>query len=545
MPDLPGPPRSGMSGLYANLLESSTTSSPASISRAPIVFKQSTGTSETSAGETKTSGEDAVSSAQKKLNAETAALRFQPTKRPVQAQPNAKGKPKISMKPVGASSLNSAASTTTTMPAATVAGTGNVPSEAPTIARPITKTTLEDWTGDDDDVNGFYASNKDSARRGGRKKRKKNRDTPPPPTNWDDFYDPSRPNSYEEYRDGDEKIREMEEWREKLFGKRRREDSYESEEEDRYRGGMGNRFAPPPNYSFAPPPQLQHSSTENSPPPPPPQDYTNVPPLAPVVEVPDDVSGEDAYARRMRMSQQGQSGYAAISTQPPPPPPAPTFVPSRASPSPPQPESSATISRAPVRYSLPAAPPDQELTNDISEPTENTEQEQTSEQRSLRPGQKDFARRLMNKYGWEAGVGLGADNSGITQPLRMVANKDKKLSGTGKIIDKNKRKDEDGKFGKMSEVVVLGRMVDGLEDEDEAGLVQEIGEECQEKYGTVERVLIRWGAQAGEPSRVFVAFTSQLSALRAVNALEGRLFNGNTIEARFFSKDKFEERNFD
>jgi len=32
---------------------------------------------------------------------------------------------------------------------------------------------------------------------------------------------------------------------------------------------------------------------------------------------------------------------------------------------------------------------------------------------------------------------------------------------------------------------------------------------------------------------------------QAVNALEGRLFNGNTIEARFFDKDKFEDREFD
>jgi hypothetical protein len=32
-----------------------------------------------------------------------------------------------------------------------------------------------------------------------------------------------------------------------------------------------------------------------------------------------------------------------------------------------------------------------------------------------------------------------------------------------------------------------------------------------------------------------------LSGLRAVNALEGRMFNGNTIKARFYDLEKFEE----
>lgn len=162
---------------------------------------------------------------------QTAALRFQPTitKRPQMA--NTKNtKPKINMKPIGATS------------AAAAAAVGNNATEAAAgPARPIVKTTLEDWTGDgDDDVNGFYASNKHSQARGGKKRRKKNKDTPPPPTNWDDIYEPSRPNSYEEYREGDEKIREMEDWRERVYGKRRRrgrDDSYDSEDDEGYKAG--------------------------------------------------------------------------------------------------------------------------------------------------------------------------------------------------------------------------------------------------------------------------------------------------------------------
>lgn len=80
-----------------------------------------------------------------------------------------------------------------------------------------------------------------------------------------------------------------------------------------------------------------------------------------------------------------------------------------------------------------------------------------------------------------------------------------------------------------------------------------------EQYGRVERVFIH--RNAGDSAPVFVKFTSQLSALRvcltndpcityvtdwwlfsqAVNALEGRIFNGNAITARFFDKDKFEQ----
>lgn len=159
----------------------------------------------------------------------TAALRFQPTitKRPQIAAAKSV-KPKISMKPISAAAA----------------------AAEPTTARQIVKTTLEDWTGDgDDDVNGFYASSKHSQARGGKKRRKKNKDTPPPPTNWDDIYEPSRPNSYEEYREGDEKIREMEDWRERVYGKRRRrggrDDSYDSENDEGYKAGVASESTPP------------------------------------------------------------------------------------------------------------------------------------------------------------------------------------------------------------------------------------------------------------------------------------------------------------
>lgn len=182
------------------------------------------------------------------------------------------------------------------------------------------------------------------------------------------------------------------------------------------------------------------------------------------------------------------------------------------------------------------------------------------ETRSSRPGQAGFAQRLMSKYGWTAGSGLGASSSGIVNPLSVKVEKRRKAGdgkfaepgGRGKIIGgttapKKKspssaigeeEEEEGGKFGAMSEVIVLRNMLDGmdnLEEEISSGLGQEIGEECGDKYGRVERLYIDVPAR-----RVFIKFTDQVSALRAVNALEGRVFNGNAIAARFWDSERFE-----
>lgn len=114
--------------------------------------------------------------------------------------------------------------------------------------------------------------------------------------------------------------------------------------------------------------------------------------------------------------------------------------------------------------------------------------------RSSRPGQKGFAERFMAKYGWTKGSGLGADGSGITKALQVKVEKQKKKpdsegggfatpAGRGKIIAET-RKTEEGKFGAISEVIVLHGMLEGLDldaEMESGNLVQEIGEECNEK----------------------------------------------------------------
>jgi splicing factor 45 len=152
-----------------------------------------------------------------------------------------------------------------------------------------------------------------------------------------------------------------------------------------------------------------------------------------------------------------------------------------------------------------------------------------------RPKQKGFAARMMSKYGWSKGQGLGAEGSGILQPLRVQVEKRKKKSdaegggwaqpaGMGKIIGvktgagtSSSTSESAGKFGTMSNVIVLRNMLDGMEDlqsEMENGLGQEIGEECGDKYGRVERLYIDI-----EGRRVFIKFTDQVSALRVCYAI--------------------------
>lgn len=184
--------------------------------------------------------------------------------------------------------------------------------------------------------------------------------------------------------------------------------------------------------------------------------------------------------------------------------------------------------------------------------------------RSSRPGQKGFAQRLMSKYGWTAGSGLGAESSGIINPLQVKVEKRRKrpdAEGGGYADPANRARiiggktaakdptsssggsaaegDNTSKFGAMSEVIVLQNMLENmpsLQEEVEGGLGQEIGEECGDKYGRVERLYIDVAGR-----QVFIKFTDQVSALRAVNALEGRVFNGNAIAARFWDTEKFEK----
>lgn len=426
-----------------------------------------------------------------------ASLRFQPTKRPQLSAQNPKPKPAIPK---------------------TAPSPASAQAQAPTAPAPVTS-SIADWAGnEDDDVNGFYVGEK--RQRGGRKKRKKNRDVETFVQNWDDIYDPSRPNNYEEYKNSEEKIAEVREWKDRLYAHRMARSPSEESYSEGYSRPMNRmstlllgkftwlsslgQFAPPS--SFAPPPNLNDI-------PPPPEDTAPEP-----VSVPDDVSGEDAFARRARMGAEGDVPMPDYVPNPPPPEP-PAAVPEAPTgddayaqrlrmlgnppaSGPPLQPASATISRAPVRYELPPPPEDIPASEAELEETfskeKPVEEEGEEGQRSLRPGQKGFAERLLSKYGWTKGSGLGANESGIVKPLQVKVDKQKKRpdsegggfatpAGRGKIIGGGgRKKEEEGKFGAMSEVIVLRGMLAGMDLDaelqgEQGGLMQEIGEECSEK----------------------------------------------------------------
>jgi splicing factor 45 len=342
-----------------------------------------------------------------------------------------------------------------------------------------------------DDVNGFYRTleGQKLARKMQRKKKRKREGYT---LNWDDEYDLNYPNDYEVYVDSDEQLREQIEWQRKLERKPEVEEQVE-EEDTGYRG-----FAPPLEEDWTPP----ENETEFVP--------------EPVTEVALDESVDEVYARRMRLAQE-----VGLKIRPPTPPPQeyvppespvveetveeevkeviPSFYeddepPKRSAPlqfnfsyvSPPSltssapgvapslPFQSATISSAPVHYP----------TTISSDPVNYTTScdpvpihQQADLPRTTLPGQKGFAKRLMQKYGWEKGSSLGPSSQGLVTPLIMKPDNERK--GAGFIIDKNKRVEDYGPRGKMSRCIVLWNVVSPGEVDEE--LLDEIGGECREK----------------------------------------------------------------
>ncbi|CCJ28228.1 unnamed protein product [Pneumocystis jirovecii] len=453
---------------------------------------------------------------------EKIALQFQPIRRPPQAKKNIK-------KTI---SSTSSSSTVSVQPHIVLQ---NVSS-------------LDYWSHKDEDINESYDGTESRKAAKNRKKKKKIKDNEVEMILWDDPYDPFKPNDYEEYKMSDEAIQEMIDWKNKKEGKTNVDDT------EKYKNI--ERFAPPASYS----PQLSNTFPED------------VTPINSIPSISLDETAEEAYARRVAMSQNrdiviNQSNYSSE----------PSYEKNTSILSLPstikntndqntenlvseamdQPIdtfndeehtqtliNNITITREPQIYNTNTA--NTEETDFKESNYENLKNPESSEAQnnSNMPGQKKFAERLMKKYGWEKGKGLGASNDGIVNPLVVKHSKDRK--GTGSIINKNRSYEKTGKFGKMSKVILLTNVseLETLDDD----LSQEIGDECNKSYGKVERCFVYKNINSSLTSdivRVFVLFTDAISALRAVNALDGRLFGGKEINVRFYDIDKFENGQYD
>ncbi|KAM7351175.1 splicing factor 45 isoform 1-T1 [Cochliomyia hominivorax] len=90
-----------------------------------------------------------------------------------------------------------------------------------------------------------------------------------------------------------------------------------------------------------------------------------------------------------------------------------------------------------------------------------------------------------------------------------------------------------------SKVVLLRNMV-GPGDVDEE-LEPEVKDECNTKYGDVANVLIHesFGTSPEDAVKIFVEFKRIESAIKAVVDLNGRFFGGRQVRAGFYNYDKF------
>ncbi|GBB90520.1 hypothetical protein RclHR1_01750019 [Rhizophagus clarus] len=216
-------------------------------------------------------------------------------------------------------------------------------------------------------------------------------------------------------------------------------------------------------------------------------------------------------------------------------------------------ENTPPVSHTPVSRSPPAKI-DLDMTGEEAFLRRARLSNRTIEETSKSPEQKstsgeDFAHRMMAKYGWQEGQGLGKNEQGISEPLAVQ----KTDIRSGIIINNNPPVKSDSKESENpanhlpntelpSKVILLTNMVGPGEVDDT--LQEETADECNEKYGTVERCLIYEVPHRKLPDdeavRIFVKFEDIVAAIRAKKDLNGRFFGGRQVSAQFFDEQRFD-----
>ncbi|XP_058814878.1 splicing factor 45 [Topomyia yanbarensis] len=172
-------------------------------------------------------------------------------------------------------------------------------------------------------------------------------------------------------------------------------------------------------------------------------------------------------------------------------------------------------------------------------------------------GGSSVAAKIMAKYGFKDGQGLGKQEQGMSMALqvektskrggRIVHEKDISLPNFDEVIPAPSQEALMANEPSITEImkspskVVLLRNMVGPGDVDDE-LEPEVKDECNTKYGDVVTVVINEipNVVPEEAVRIFVEFKRMESAIKAVVDLNGRFFGGRQVRAGFYSQERFD-----
>jgi len=177
-------------------------------------------------------------------------------------------------------------------------------------------------------------------------------------------------------------------------------------------------------------------------------------------------------------------------------------------------------------------------------------------------GASTVAAKIMARYGFKDGQGLGKQEQGISTALQV----EKTSKRGGRIVHEKELKEMLPAAAEApaqssapssssqesiteilktpSKVILLRNMVGPGDVDDE--LEPEVKDECT-KYGTVVTVHISEmpNKPQDETVRIFVEFERIESAVKALVDLNGRFFGGRQVKCCFYSADRYENFIFD
>nr|CAG4649605.1 EOG090X0BIL [Scapholeberis mucronata]SVE93821.1 EOG090X0BIL [Scapholeberis mucronata] len=190
----------------------------------------------------------------------------------------------------------------------------------------------------------------------------------------------------------------------------------------------------------------------------------------------------------------------------------------------------------------------------IAPPPSLQEQTSNSSSSTTGAGMTGVAAKIMAKYGFKEGQGLGRQQQGIAAALQV----EKTSKRGGRIVNEkeimppppsvlsppssstSKAELTIAEIMKNPAKVIWLRNMVGPGEVD-SDLEPEVREECQTKYGDVHKVVIFEvpNAEEEEAVRIFVEFKRIEAAIKAVIDLNGRFFAGRQVKAGFYDVEKF------